>query len=170
MEISNINFTKVYNYKIIVTDNYGYSDTILDGKVPTGQSIWTEYKDRVDFLQLTVGGYNPFEYNEAEEIIVGVYDDGVNQKPIYRRVFTGTSPNARTINIDLAQMSVDKLIKADGLVKSVYNNWWPIQNHYLFDSNYDTSTVLNAVNELVVDLGTYYSYPDYRIIVEYTKT
>lgn len=169
LEISNVNFIKVYNYKIIVTDYYGYSAIIDDGIVPLGQPTWTEYKDRVDFLQLTVGGYNPFEYNENEEIIVGVYDDGNDRVPIYRRVFTGTSPNARTVNIDLQQMGVVRLINAYGWVKSIYNNWWPIQNHYLFDSNYDTSTVLNAVNELVIDLGTYYSYPDYRIFLEYTK-
>ena len=54
--INNIIFTKVYNYKIIIKDKYNYTDTILDGKVPTGESTWTEYKDRVDFVAATIGG------------------------------------------------------------------------------------------------------------------
>ena len=55
-EISNLIYTKTYNYKIILRDGYGYEDAILDGTLPTGQSVWTEYKDRVDFLNITIGG------------------------------------------------------------------------------------------------------------------
>lgn len=53
--INNIDFTKVYNYKIILKDNYDYSYEIEDS-VPTGEPIFTEYKDRVDFKKITVGG------------------------------------------------------------------------------------------------------------------
>ena len=84
-EISNVNFVKVYNYKIIVTDNYGYSAIIEDGRIPLGQSVWSEYKDRVDFLKLTVGGYNPFEYS-SNETKCGIW----NGKPLYRKVYTIT--------------------------------------------------------------------------------
>lgn len=55
-EISNLIYTKTYNYKIILRDIYGYEDAILDGTLPTGQSVWTEYKDRVDFLNITIEG------------------------------------------------------------------------------------------------------------------
>lgn len=55
-ELSNLIYTKTYNYKIILKDRYGYQDTILDGTLPTGQSVWTEYKDRVDFLKITIQG------------------------------------------------------------------------------------------------------------------
>ena len=54
--ISNLIYTKTYNYKIILRDIYGYEDAILDGTLPTGQSVWTEYKDRVDFLNITIEG------------------------------------------------------------------------------------------------------------------
>ena len=112
-EINNVIFTKVYNYKIIVTDNYGYSDEILDGRIPIGQALWSEYKDRVDFLKLTVGGYNPFEYS-TNETICGVWKDG---KPIYRKVleFT-TSASDVTGWTNLMQISdnVDKIIKHYG--------------------------------------------------------
>lgn len=56
LELSNLIYTKTYNYKIILRDRYGYEDAILDGTLPTGQSVWTEYKDRVDFLKITIQG------------------------------------------------------------------------------------------------------------------
>lgn len=56
LELNNLIYTKTYNYKIILKDRYGYQDAILDGTLPTGQSVWTEYKDRVDFLKITIQG------------------------------------------------------------------------------------------------------------------
>lgn len=53
--ISNMTYTKTYYYKIILKDRFGYQD-IAEGTLPTGQSVWTEYKDRVDFLNITIGG------------------------------------------------------------------------------------------------------------------
>lgn len=169
-EITNVNFIKVYNYKIIVTDNYGYSSIIDDGRIPLGQSIWSEYKNRVDFLKLTVGGYNPFEYNENDEIIVGVYNDGNTEKPIYRKVFSGTSTVVDGFDIDLADYNADIIVNAYGWVKSTYGQWWPINNHYPLDSHYDTSLNYTYNNKLNVHCESYYSYPEYRITLEYTKT
>lgn len=62
-EISNVDFTKAYNYKIILQDNYQdhtntYYSYVMSGTVPLGQPTWTEYKDHVDFLSATIGG-NP---------------------------------------------------------------------------------------------------------------
>ena len=54
VEISNIDFTKKYSYKIILKDSYNY-DYVIEDSVPLGQATWTEYKDRVDFLAITVG-------------------------------------------------------------------------------------------------------------------
>ena len=54
LEISNMVYTKVYNYKIILKDRFGYQD-IVEGSLPTGESTWTEYKDRVDFKEITIG-------------------------------------------------------------------------------------------------------------------
>lgn len=54
-EISNMVYTKTYNYKIILKDRYNYQDTIDNGIIPTGVSVWTEYKDRVDFKAITIG-------------------------------------------------------------------------------------------------------------------
>lgn len=53
LEVSNINFIKVYKYKIILKDNYNYTYEIED-TIPTGQPIFTEYKDRVSFIEATI--------------------------------------------------------------------------------------------------------------------
>lgn len=53
LEVNNINFIKVYKYKIILKDNYDYTYEIED-TIPTGQPIFTEYKDRVDFIEATI--------------------------------------------------------------------------------------------------------------------
>lgn len=52
-EISDISYTSVYQYKIQVSDNFNATEDNTK-KVPTGQSVWSEYKDRVDFLKLTI--------------------------------------------------------------------------------------------------------------------
>lgn len=54
-EISNVDFTKAYNYKIILKDNYNYT-YVVEGTIPLGQPTWSEYKDHVDFLSATIGG------------------------------------------------------------------------------------------------------------------
>ena len=62
LEISNINYLKSYKYKIILKDNYksdgtNYNeDIIADGVLSTGQPVWSEYKDHVDFLKITIQG------------------------------------------------------------------------------------------------------------------
>ena len=65
-EISNILYTSVYNYKIKLSDTFTNLDTIIkENKVPTGQSVWSEYKDRVDFLKITINKKNIF-YEKGE--------------------------------------------------------------------------------------------------------
>ena len=164
-EITNINFTKVYNYKIIVTDNYNYFDTITDGKISTGQSLWSEYKDHVDFLALTVKGYNPFEYNEDNEIIVGIYNDGNTEKPIYRKIIKDTLISN---NITIQNSYIRKVY---GFVQSRYNQWWPMPGIYS-DSGYNNFFYLNADrNTITIDYNSYYDTScQYEIVVEYTKT
>lgn len=53
LEITNKDYTKTYYYKIILKDRFGYQD-IVTGTLPTGLSVWTEYKDRVDFKKITI--------------------------------------------------------------------------------------------------------------------
>ena len=52
-EISNVLYTSTYNYKIKIYDTFGnYAEK--SGTIPTGKSIWSEYKDRVNFDRATV--------------------------------------------------------------------------------------------------------------------
>ncbi len=63
-EISNILYTSTYNYKIKITDTFTTTETTINvktDKVPTGVSVWTEYKDRVDFIRATIGGSDIIE-------------------------------------------------------------------------------------------------------------
>lgn len=56
-EISNIIYTSTYNYKIKIYDVFTTTETTInlkEDKVPTGVSVWTEYKDRVDFEKITI--------------------------------------------------------------------------------------------------------------------
>lgn len=161
LEISNIDFTKVYNYKIIVKDRYNYQDIIEDGVIPTGQSLWTEYKDRVDFLKLTVEQNNPFEYS-TNEIKISKW---INGKPIYRKVIQGTLSNN---NITISNAYI---IKVYGFVQARYGQWWPMPGLYS-DSGYNNFYYLNSDrNQITIDYNGYYdTSSQYEIIVEYTKT
>ena len=67
LEISNINYTSVYNYKIRISDSFGNGDE-KEGTVSTGKSVWTEYKDRVDFSRATVQGNDVLTVNDKEII------------------------------------------------------------------------------------------------------
>lgn len=55
LEISNVDYIKKYKYKVKIIDTYNFTDE-MEGTVPTGVSVWTEYKDRVDFLKITIQG------------------------------------------------------------------------------------------------------------------
>ena len=58
-QLNNILYTKSYDYKIKINDAFIDSDTsdfVKSDKVPTGVSVWSEYKDHVDFLNISVGG------------------------------------------------------------------------------------------------------------------
>ena len=58
-ELTDLLYTNAYNYKIKIYDSFTTEETtinIKEDKVPTGVSVWTEYKDRVDFINATIGG------------------------------------------------------------------------------------------------------------------
>ena len=163
-EINNVIFTKVYNYKIIVTDNYGYSDEILDGRIPIGQALWSEYKDRVDFMALTIGGYNPFEYS-TNETKCGVW---INNKPIYRKVldFTTSASNVTTWT-DLTQIStnVDSVINMYGY--TVFgNNKTPIPRY----EGTSYFIIFLCVGDVLRYRCVGFNSVDCKLVVEFTKT
>lgn len=48
------NYQKAYNIRVQIEDNY-YADNTLKG-ITVGEAVWSEYKDRVDFIKAQVGG------------------------------------------------------------------------------------------------------------------
>ena len=68
-EILNIELDKTYNYKIVITDYFGNQSEIKLGTVPTGVPIYTEFRDRVDFIKLTLQGENIFFYQDNDQYI-----------------------------------------------------------------------------------------------------
>lgn len=88
-EIANILFTKVYNYKIILKDFYDKEITIDDGVVPTGQPVWSEYSDHIDFLAATIGG-NP------------IIDSGSNANGNYIKYYDGTMICYKSVTDEVA--------------------------------------------------------------------
>lgn len=55
--------TKAYRFKIKINDNFISYSTSEPKSLPVAQALWTEYKDRVDFENLTVRGNKIFYKN-----------------------------------------------------------------------------------------------------------
>ncbi len=168
LEISNISYTKTYNYKIIVKDEYDYEDTIDNGTVPTGQSVWTEYKDRVDFLNITKNGKELYSniYSTTETIVGKWIDD----KPIYRKVIsgiTGSSAGEKTIAHGISNL--DKFIKIDGFTDE--NDQRILPSFYRdFQEQYALSVYYANATDILITYGSARTSKDFYLILEYTKT
>ena len=169
-ELSNIDFTKAYNYKIILKDNYGY-DNVIEGTIPLGQPTFSEYKDRVDFLKLTVGGYNPFEYRQGETKC-GVWSDGFTEKTLYRKVIDiGSLPNNATKATAHSISSLDMIVSLKGIaVRSSDKDTLPIP-YVTFNANNSGGMILNA-NSTYINVTTSSDRSAYNgyIVIEYTKS
>ena len=168
LEISNVSYTDMYNYKIIVKDRFNYTDEILDGTIPIGVSVWTEYKDRVDFLALTVEQNNPFEYSN-DEIKVGKW---LNGETIYRKVIDiGYLPNASSSTMSHNVSNLGQFTKISGLaVRSSDNDTLPIP-YVTFNANNSGGITIYADNTNITirtttDRSSYEGY----VILEYTKS
>ena len=158
-----------YKFKIRAIDSFGSEyESIIELTLAKGEWLMAKFKNRVDFKKITIDGYNPFEYSD-EETICGVWVENGEEKPIYRKVFTGTSSTADGVTIDLTSINADIIINAYGWVKSQYNNWWPIDNYYPPEPGYATSVSYSS-SDIGIYCGSYFSYPEYRIILEYKKT
>ena len=75
-EISDILYTSTYDYKIKIYDTFTTTETTINvkaDKVPTGVSVWTEYKDRVDFLKITQQGQDAATKSDTQKHIVSAY-------------------------------------------------------------------------------------------------
>ena len=175
IEISNIDFRKTYNYKIMFADSFKkannqYHSDITTGTIPLGQPTWTEYKDRIDVIKLTVGGYNPFEYSE-DETICGIWNDGLTEKTIYRKVLNiGSLPNSSSSTVAHGISNIDKIISLKGVaIRSSDKDTLPIP-YVTFNANNNGGIIIYAdsTNVKVTTSTNRSSYNGY-IILEYTK-
>jgi len=168
LEISNIEFTSVYNYKIAIADNYGYDDEILNGRVSTGISLWSEYEDKVDFYRPTRYKKeifpNEFLDNE-DEIVIGKW---VDSSDIYRKVFTGTSSGTQT-DITTNITSLNEVIAIYGSCNVDGGQIKPIPTAE--GTYYINAFIMNNGGTLrIMNTDSGYMRGNYRIVVEYTKT
>lgn len=177
-EISNIEYTDVYNYKINIYDVFTTIESTINlklDKVPTGVSVWTEYKDRVDFLKLTILGINPFEYS-TEEKIIGTWIDGKN---LYRRTFLledVTLPaNSDGTIYELTLMDLSNIdhidlskfhVKAGDTQDSIYITTI-MQNTYFGDGNY--FYIRGFFNNLLIQTNYWQYIHKGCVTVDYTK-
>ena len=163
--LENLIYTKVYYYKIIVTDAYGKSATVDDGILPTGVSIMTEYKDRVDFPAITRNGKGVYAdvYSDTEEVVVGQW---IDDKPIYRKVInigshTWTNSD-HTFAHSISNLGI--VIKAQWL--GYYNNKW----YYSWDHLTARNITVDSTNIVIACASSSTNFSQNYVVLEYTKT
>lgn len=165
LQIEDVGYLNAYNYKIKISDSFTDVDGspyIKEDKVPTGVSVWSEYKDRVDFLKLTVNNYNPFEYS-TNEIVVGKW---INDKPIYRKVIDiGTLPNNSIKNVPTGLTNTDiRLVNIYGICYNSDGSYQAGLNDAYSRINLTPTNNLNIRTS--IDFSAYTGY----VILEYIKT
>lgn len=108
-DISNVDFEKTYSYKIIITDYFDNVSNLIEGKVPTGLAVWTEFKDRVDFIKLTINKqqilapYTLYEGNSSRtDKDITLSDSSANYDclEIHYNYYAGNTDHYNMVKID----------------------------------------------------------------------
>ena len=181
-ELNNIIYTNVYNYKIKIGDSYIPQDTTFGvkvSKVPTGRSVWSEYKDRVDFYNISVQNGFPLDYS-YNETRIGTWLG----KPLYRKVIefkfgqSAWNGGARWLEKSLSDFLPDDVID-DSFLKLWYvkENKYNLPITFVATSGNENYGVTNQFfkNYVRVTLGEMEDYNNWinytqQLVVEYTKT
>lgn len=169
LEINNISYTDTFNYKIIVKDNYDYSD-IAEGTIPIGVSVWTEYKNRVDFLNITKQDKEIYpNIYSTTEIIVGKW---IDDEPIYRKVINvGSLPNTMTKTMAHNISNLRHFTNISGLaIRSSDNDTLPIPYVTFNANNSGGITIYADDTNVVIRTTTDRSSYDGYVILEYIKS
>ena len=169
-DIQNILYTSVYEYKVKLSDSF---NTIEDNtkKVPTGQSVWSEYKDRVDFLKITEKKkevVKAIKFIEGEEYETGY---SLGDKKIYCRLYTGTMPNTAGSNVELQSLDFEftECWIAENLSFISKENETLQMNFYYGSNDYLRTWVNKENSHIRIRQGSDYSNYNYNIVVFYTK-
>lgn len=108
-EVTDIDKNYAYNFKIRATDKFNKQSeiTLL---CPVGEYVWAEFKDRVDFKEITIKGRNPFVYSH-DETWIGTHLG----KDLYRKVIDcGNLPNKALKNVSHGIPNLDYVRHIEG--------------------------------------------------------
>ena len=160
-EIEDVSSKSAYTFKIKATDSFNKISEI-ELLCPVGEYVWAEYKDRVDFKEITIQGVNPFKYVE-EEVIIGTWFGQTH----YRKVVDfGYLPNNELKEVPHGISNLDYVsdmycVATDGTSRI------PLSRAH-------TGATLNIVFEMndtniimydMYDFSSFYTY----VVIEYTK-
>lgn len=160
-EIDDVSSKSAYTFKIKATDYFNKTSEI-ELLCPVGEYLWAEFKDRVDFKEITVKGVNPFKYVE-EEVIIGTWLG----KTHYRKVVNfGYLPNNGSKEVPHGISNLD-YVSDMYCVATNGTSRIPLSRAH-------TNATLNIVFEIddtniviydMYDFSSFYTY----VVIEYTK-
>lgn len=170
--VTDLDKSNSYKFKIKAVDSFGSEyQSIIELTLAKGEWLMAKYKDRVDFLKVTVGGYNPFEYSD-EETVVGVWIINGVEKIKYRKVIDiGSLPNNATKATAHSISNLDMIVDLRGTAVRISDkDTLPIP-YVTFNANNSGGILLNA-NSTYVNVTTSTDRSAYKgyIILEYTKS
>lgn len=160
-EIEDVSSKSAYTFKIKATDYFNKTSEI-ELLCPVGEYLWAEYKDRVDFKEITIQGVNPFKYVE-EEVIIGTW---FGEKHYRKVVDFGYLPNNGLKEVPHGISNLD-YVSDMYCVATNGTSRIPLSRAH-------TNATLNIVFEMddtniviydMYDFSSFYTY----VVIEYTK-
>lgn len=148
-----------YRVKVFIEDNF-IDDTSSELSIPIGEPTWTEYRDRVDFKKITVGGYNPFEYSTSETV-VGTWIDG---SKVYQTAISTNTPSGTNAETTILT-GVDLLLDYFQTVSIPSDN-------VVYPNNFDAMQIYVRNNNVILKNkvgGSYWNNQPIYIVLIYTK-
>lgn len=168
LELSNIVYTNVYTYKFKINDVFTNSNTDpieRSGKVPTGKSVFTEYKDRVDFEKITVGGYEIIDASSTANDMYIKYSNGsmlcIGTSTTDTLTWTQDGSIWHSRNLTLPDFP-QNFIEPPRVIKSIQSMNSPGRNINICGNSEPTSS-----NPGTYNLDTYWNASDTKVTVSY---
>lgn len=160
-EIEDVSSKSVYTFKIKATDSFNKISEI-ELLCPVGEYVWAEYKDRVDFKEITIQGVNPFKYVE-EEVIIGTWFG----KTHYRKVVDfGYLPNNDLKEVPHGISNLD-YVSDMYCVATNGTSRIPLSRAHT-DAKLNIVFEMDDTNVIIYDMYDFSSFYTY-VVIEYTK-
>lgn len=171
-EISNVLYTKSYDYKIKIKDAFidsNTSDYVKSDRVATGKALWSEYKDRVDFAKLTIDSKEiyPNIYSSTETII-GIDNGNLRYR---KEIDFGSLPTAnitKSVAHNITNLSEVKKIEIIGYDGT---NWFPIPFSAV-NSMYSGTNASVRVDTTNINIASTSNWSSFtaKVTLEYIKS